>query len=152
MMSFAFSNINLSSSYVSFFKAELTALPKTKSVFFPFLNSVRLSKYTSSLFFSFVVWILSSHLQPSSVNLALNNVLKSVILRTEFLLLSEAFSIILIINGKIIWKQGPNVQINMLRTKLYQNPILSTLHQKVNKPKIRVAGLFLDRPFTFFLI
>ena len=46
-------------------------------------------------------------------------------------------SIALTRNGKIVWKHGPNRPIYalMLRTKLYQNPFFSTVHQNINKQK-----------------
>ena len=48
---------------------------------------------------------------------------------------------IVIRNEKVVWKHGPNrpFYVFILRTKLYQNPFFSIVHQNVNKPKIRAA-------------
>ena len=55
-------------------------------------------------------------------------------------------------NGKIVWKHGANLPFCafILRTKLYENPFFSTVHQNVDKSKSKVVGLFMDIIFTFF--
>ena len=61
---------------------------------------------------------------------------------------------IVIRNGRIVWKHGPNRPFYafLLRTKLYQNLFFSTLHQNVNKPKSRVARTVYGPIFLLFYV
>ena len=73
-----------------------------------------------------------------SVKLSQRNCFKELYKRA----MTQLFSLsIAIRNGKIVWKHGPNRPFYafMLRTKLYQNPFFSTVHQNVNKPKSRAV-------------
>ena len=70
--------------------------------------------------------------------------IKPIYLDKHYLFQSKSYDldkIIVIRDGKIVWKQGPNWPFYalMLRTKLYQNPFFFTGHQNVNKPKSRAA-------------
>ena len=70
--------------------------------------------------------------------------IKPIYLDKHYLFQSKSYDldkIIVIRDGKIVWKQGPNWPFYalMLRTKLYQNQFFFTGDQNVNKPKSRAV-------------
>ena len=54
-------------------------------------------------------------------------------------------------NGRIVWKHWPNglLYALMLRIKLYQNPFFSTVHQNINKQKIKAVTTVFELPCYF---
>ena len=72
----------------------------------------------------------------------------------SLVLMEVLYETIVIRNGKIVWKHGPNRPFYgfMLRTKLYQNPLFSALHQNVRKPKSRAVRTVYGPIFSPFYV
>ena len=61
---------------------------------------------------------------------------------------------IVTVNGRLVWKHGPNwpLDLLMLKTTLYQSPFFFTVHQNVNKPKSRVVKTLHVSQFFLFCV